>query len=206
MNFADIESVWQSPDNQPGPDQLAQAHARLIRDLRRRRRVHLLFLGVVLFVLTLFTVRVVLFAAGSTTGSTPFDFAHEWAVAPLLVLPWAGWLVIVMLHRRQAGRHPDFSASVQASVAASLDANRNQRQRYRVVGGLLLASVPVLALAVLQLQRLGKAGPELNLPAFVLWPAYVGLMALAFAVHDHRVLRVRQLQLQALWDDYRVAA
>ena len=54
-----------------------------------------------------------------------------------------------------------------------------------------------------QLRAVGKAGDEILVPAFVIWPAYVALMAAWFGWYYFRRLLPRKRELEELMQAYK---
>jgi hypothetical protein len=203
MNFEDIESVWRSPHNQPSATELEEHKMKLIAELRRRHRASRGLLWLTAIPLVLFTALIVRHVLWPDPALDKVDLNLEWAVFPLFALPWATWFILLRLHRRHQTQHPDYDRSISATVSASLDENRTERTRYKVIAGLLLASIPLVVLIVHQLCAVGKAGQEILLPAYVIWPAYVALMVGWFGWYYFRRLLPKQRQLEALAQSYK---
>jgi hypothetical protein len=202
MNFDEIESVWRSPHNQPSATQLEQHKMKLVTELRRRHRHSRGLLWITAVPLLFISFKIIRHALWPDPSHTPLNWEREWAVLPFLTLPWLGWFMMLRLYLRHHRRHPDYDRSISASVAASLDENRTERTRYKVITGLLAGSIPLLLLVVEQLRAVGKAGDEILLPAFVIWPAYVALMVAWFGWYHFRRLLPRKRQLEELAQSY----
>ena len=203
MNFADIESLWRSPQNRPDAAELEKQKMHFVTLLKKRRRdaVGLLVLSAI--PLTYLTLKLASHLIWPNPKLDRVDLAHEWAVVPFFLLPWIGWLVMLRLYRRHQARHPDYAESVQASVQALLDENRTEQTRHKWVAGLLLASMALLPVIIAQLRAVGKAGDEILVPAFVIYPAYVAAMVAWTVFSLRRRLRPRQRELEALLKSYR---
>jgi hypothetical protein len=202
MNFADIETMWHSPLNRPNPAQLEKQKMEFVADLKRRRRGNLLFLGLIFSLLVFITGLLGQHILWPDPALDRVDLSREWGIFPFFALPWAGWLYMVRLHWQHQAAHPHSDVSISASLAALLDENRAERTRYKVVAGLLVASVLVLPVVVYQLMEVGKAGREIVIPAFLVYPAYV-VAILAWSWHHHqRKLLPRKLELEALLKSY----
>lgn len=198
MNLDDIESVWRSPHNQPSATELEQHKMKLVSELQCRRRASRGLLWISAVPLLFITIMIVKHALWPDPRHTPMNWEREWAVLPLLTLPWLGWFMMLRLFLRHQRSHPDYERSISASVAASLDENRTERTRYHVLAGLLIGSIPMLLLVVQQLRAVGKAGDEILLPAMVIWPAYVLVMVAWFGWYYFRQLLPRKRQLEEL--------
>lgn len=202
MNFEEIESLWRSPHNQPTAAELEGHRMKLVTDLRRRHRASRGLLWITLVPLLVITGLIVRHALWPDPAHTPINWEREWAVLPFLTLPWLGWFIMLRLHLRHQRRHPDYDRSISAGVAAALDENRTERTRCQIIAGVLVASIPLVALIVHQLRAVGKAGDEILLPAYLVWPAYVALMVGWFGWHYCRRLLPRKRQLEELAEAY----
>jgi hypothetical protein len=202
MNFADLETVWRSPHNRPTAAQLEKQKMEFLTDLRRRRRGNVRFLMVTGLLLAVFTFLTVRHLIAPQPGHTPVELSREWAIIPLYLLPWAAWVYIVRLHFRHCAEYRHCGDSIHASVAALLDENRRERSRYKFVGGLLIASLPVLALIVHQLRNVGKAGDEIIVPGFVVAPALLLGIVLWMLVYYRTRLLPRKRELESLLTAY----
>jgi hypothetical protein len=202
MNFDEIESVWRSPHNQPSATELEQHRMKLVTELRRRHRASLGLLWITALPLLFITFKIVQHALWPDPSHTPMDWEREWAVLPFLALPGLGWFIMLRLFFRLQRRLPDYDRSISESVEASLDENRTERTRYKVLIGLLAGCIPLLLFVVQQLRAVGKAGDEILLPAFVIWPAYVALMVAWFGWYYFRRLLPRKRRLEELARSY----
>lgn len=203
MNFAEIQSTWQSPHNRPSAAQLEKDKMNFIADLRRRQRGNRIFLGFVLIPLVFFTAKVVLHVLWPDPSLDRVDLARESAIIPFFALPWIGWFLMLRLHLKHGRRNVNYERSIQASVAALLDDNRTEGIRYALVGALLIVSALVLPIIVFQLRAVGKAGDEIMIPALVIYPAYVLLMIGWFLYYYRKKLTPRKRELESLLRSYK---
>jgi hypothetical protein len=202
MNFADIETMWHSPRNRPDSAQLEKQKMEFVTDLKRRRRGNLLFLALIFSLMAFITGLMVRQIIWPDPALDRVDLTREWAIVPFFALPWLGWLFMVRLHWRNHVSHPHSDASISATLAALLDENRAERTRYKFIGGLLVVSVLVLPFIVYQLMEVGKAGREIVIPAFVIYPGYVVGMLVWSWFHHQRKLLPRKVELEALLKSY----
>ncbi len=205
MNFADIENAWRSPDHRPDSDQLNARRGALLAELRRRRRRQTIFLGTTLALLILLTGAFAWRALGISSPPPPFAFEQEWGILPFFALPWIGWFLLLRLNRRHAAGQDLDHRPISASIEAALAENHAERLRHGFIAGLLVVSAAVLPFVVSQLQAVGKAGPELELPAYIIYPAYVAAVVAALIVRHRRTLKPRQRTLETLLATYRDA-
>jgi hypothetical protein len=156
MNWTDLETLWRSPHNQPAPDWDRQRRHILQTYLRRDRGLRL-GLALALGWLSLVTGRLVLFLLWPDPASDRIDWSREWAVVPFLLLPWCGAVGMAVRYWRRRIEHPDYDQSLVASLRVLLKQSRDAVQRLRLMLGLHLVGVPLLALSLVQLQQVGKA-------------------------------------------------
>lgn len=202
MNFAEIQKTWSSAGNRPSPTEVEKLKMNLITELKRRRRSSFMLLAITFVPLAFLTGKLVAHLVWPDPALDAVDLRREWGVLPFFALPWIGWAWMLRLHLGHRARHGAFDRSINASVRALLDENRTEMKRYKVVSALLAASVIVLPLIVFQLRAVGKAGDEILLPAFVLYPAYVLGVLIWFGVNYRRKLRPRGVELEKLLRSY----
>lgn len=205
MNFAEIETLWRSPQNRPSPAQLEEIKMEFVTDLKKRRRALVTFLamiGAALLALTaVFSAQLI----WPNPGKDAIDVSREWSVIPFFAIPWVGWIVLVRNYRRHRDGHPDYENSIASSVRALLDENRMERARYKLITALQVATLIVLPVVVYQLRSVGKAGDEILVPAFVIFPAIlVGVLG-AGAWRYRRKLLPRKRELEGLLATYESA-
>lgn len=170
--------------------------------LKKRRRAALGLLALTAMPLAYLTLKVASQLLRPGGGLDHVDFGREWAIVPFFFLPWIGWLVMLRLYRRHRIRHGNYGDSVQASVQALLDENRTEQARHKWVAGLLIASLALLPVIVAQLRAVGKAGDEILVPAYAIYPAYVLGMVVWMGFNLRRKLLPRQRELEALVKSY----
>jgi hypothetical protein len=202
MNFADIETTWRSRHNRPSPAQLAEMKMQFATDLRARRRAFAIWMTVVLAALVVFTVRLVWFIVAPAPHQDGFDVSREWGVLVLFALPWAAGIFFLRRFLRHRTQHANYERSIAASVRAALDENRLAQTRTKVIAVLMIALALAMPLIVYQLRAVGKAGDEILLPAFVLFPAFVVVEMLVLRHYLTRKLLPRQRELETVLRDY----
>lgn len=203
MNFDDIQKTWQSPLNRPTPAQIESDKMNFLTDLRKRNRGAVIFMLWILALLTFITGRVVLQLIAPSPASDPIDLSREWAMVPLLALPWIALAIFYRKYRGYRHRNPDSGSSISASVRALRDENRLARERHRWVSILSAGMLLLMPLIVYQLRAVGKAGDEILVPAFVLLPALMLAIFIGMRWHDRRVLQPRQRELEELLANYK---
>lgn len=202
MNYVEIERVWRSPHNRPSTVERERDKQRFLADLRRRNRGFAIFITLVFTVLTVVTGRAVLAQLGTVPGPGHVDIFREWGAVLLLGLPWGAAIFFLREHLRHRRRHAAGVHSIGTSVRALLDENRLARLRLKWIAGLHGALLLLLPVVVFQLRAVGKAGDEILIPAFVIWPVIaVGILG-GLRFHDRRTLRPRQQELEELLRSY----
>jgi len=202
MNFADIENTWRSPHNRPSPAELEHQSMQLIAELRRRRRGFVFLVGPALAGLTVLTVLILHRMIAPDPALDRIDLAREWGAFVLLVLPWTAAVVFIRQYWRHFVGHAQADLSIRASVSALLDENRLARTRVKVVlllHGLVLLILPIVGF---QLRAAGKAGDEILVPAFVLWPILAAGIGGALLYYYQRKLLPRKRELEVLLGAY----
>jgi len=160
MNFADLESVWRSPHNQPAPEQLEKIKMNFVETLRRRDRGFAVSMLLIFGWLTLITGRFAVFLLWPDPAKDQIDFTREWAIIPFLLLPWFGAILLVHQHLRRRAQHPNYERSIADSLRALVEQSRLSTKRMKTMLGLHLIGVPVLALCIHQIYEVGKARPH----------------------------------------------
>src|SRR5687767_8136511 len=84
MNFAELQTIWNSPGNQPNPAQRERLTRQLLAWVRRQRRHQLIWLAWTFAALTAITAL----AGWLLFATSKVDFGMEWGLIPLLLLPW----------------------------------------------------------------------------------------------------------------------
>lgn len=202
MNYADIESLWQSPANQLPPEELARHQKRFLADLQKKHRGFLLFITSVIFTLTIITGRLVYVVTTRSAGESPLSLPNTWASFLLLTLTWIAPLILILQYRRHRRKTAVDHPTLRDTAAALLSENRLSRFRLKLIAclhGLLLVLLPAV---VWQLRASGRAGDEIVFPAFVLWPAISSCILLTMFWYHQKRLRPRQEQLESLLKNY----
>jgi len=202
MNFAEIQTTWRSPQNRPSPEQWEKMKMKFVTDLSKRHRAMVAFLTGLGVALVVFTVKIGWQLIRPAAGTSEIDLAREWATIPFFALPWIGWIWMWVQYRRHRANHPDYARSTAASVKALLDDNRFERARYKMIALLQVASVVVLPAVVMQLRAVGKAGDEILVPAFVIFPAIIIAVFAGSTWRYRRTLLPRKQELEALLASY----
>lgn len=205
MNFADLEKMWHSPLNRADPSALEHLKIEFVADHDRRRRNQKRFLFLVAAVLTFLTLRFLGFALRPETVPSGFNPAREWGAVLLLLLPWGGAAFLARQLSRHDRTHGEPAPSLAGSVRALLAENRMSRTRLKAMAWLHGATLLALPVVVYQLRATGKAGDEILVPAFVIWPLIAAGIFLGLWWHDRRKLQPRQHQLEALLQSYKEA-
>lgn len=202
MNFADIEHTWRSPHNRPPAAELEKHKMKLIADLRRRQRGFVIFISLVLTILVVLTAMIGWQLIWPDSARSRIEFSREWSVLLILALPWAAAIHFARQYRRHRASHEHYDRSIHDSVRALLDENRLSRTRVKIAASLHGVFLLVIPLVVYQLRAVGKAGDEILVPAFVLWPIIAAGIGLALLYHYRRKLLPAKRELEGLLTAY----
>ena len=155
MNPDDIRKAWNSPREISSPAAREQLAGDFIRRIARRRRFRAIWLTNTIVWLTLAGA-----AFARTVASGRFDFVREWAAIPLLVLPWMAALVFLRQHLKSSGPSSDRAVPAADSMRIALAATETELAGLKRVALLLVGLAPIVALAVIQLEAVGKVSPR----------------------------------------------
>jgi hypothetical protein len=111
-------------------------------------------------------------------------------------------LVFFRKYRRYRSANVNAEGSISASIRALLDENRLERERQKWAGLLAGAALLLMPLIVYQLRAVGKAGDEILVPAFVMFPALMICIHGSLWWYRHRVLNPRRRELESLLAAY----
>ncbi len=202
MNFAEIEHVWRSSHNRPSAEIIERDRRRFLAELERRNRGFVVFIAIVIGMLAVITGRAIVSQIGAAPGGGRVDFMNEWGAFLMLGLPWFAVFFFLREHRRARRRAATDGPSISAGIRTLLDEARFARLRLKWVAWLHGAVLAILPVVVFQLRAVGKAGDEILLPAFVIWPLIVAGILVGLWYHDRRKLRPWEEQLRALLKAY----
>lgn len=193
MNLNEMQSVWASPRNRPSPEEQQHLARQFARQMIRRRRFQSVWLIQTFAWLAITTVIAIRSIASGKTSP-----GQEWGLFPLLLAPWALALHFLLRHLKPAAPLARGESSVAESFRAALGSNRTERSHLKLVGGLLVIMIPLLALAMQQLHAMGKVSDrELACMAAFFGGALL-LGAAGMAVRYFGRLRPQQKRLDAL--------
>lgn len=155
MNLNEMQNAWNSPRNNLPTAEQQRLAQQFTRQVIRRRRFQAIWLTNTFVWLTLITLVVV-----QTIAAGKFKPTQEWAVIPLLIVPWA--FAIHFLRRFLKPAVPGASGEVPVtdSFRAALDSNRIERSHLKLVGVLFVIMTPILAVVAQQLHVAGKVSSK----------------------------------------------
>lgn len=199
MNWTELETLWRSPQNQPAPSDWDRQRRNVLQAYLRRDRGVRLCLALALLWLSLITGRLVWFLLWPDPTQDRIDWNREWAVVPFLLLPWFGAVGIAFRYWRRQREHPDYERSLAAGLRALLEQSRDAARRTRLMLGLHLVGIPLLALCLVQLQDVGKTTGNQLTSIIVFMAAVVTLsvggISLAWRSHRREIRRLEGLLL-----------
>lgn len=159
MNLNEMQTLWNSPGNRPPTATQQHLADKFTRQMLRRRRFQTFWLINSFVWLTLITTL----AIWNVTAKK-IAIGQEWALIPLLVVPWAFAIHFLRSHLKSATPIARGELSVADALRAALDSNRREQAHLKWVGVLFAILIPLLAVSVWQLWATGKvsAGRELT--------------------------------------------
>jgi len=193
MNSNEMQNIWNSPLNNLSSYQQEQLAGQFIRQMKRRRRFQSIWLINTFAWLAIITV-IALWSI--SVGNT--QLTHEWAVLPLLIVPWAFAVYFLCSYLRSKAFSSQGELSVVESLRAALASNLDRQSRLKIVGGLYVILVPILALAMRQLQTAGKVSGHQMTSMSVLFSGALLVSALAMAALFFGRLLPQQRKLESL--------
>jgi hypothetical protein len=153
MNFAELQTIWNAPDNQPNAAQRERLTQQLLAWVRRQRRHQLIWLAWTFATLTAMTSL----AGWLLFATNKVDVGMEWGLIPLLLLPWCFAVVFLKRFLKPEVSLATGDVPIADALTRALKANEAAQFRLRAVGMLYAIFVPVLAISIWQLHSAGKA-------------------------------------------------
>ena len=155
MNYNDMQALWNSPANRPRGTTQQQFAERFARQLIRRRRFGWLWLINTFLWLTLITALAVWNVVEKKVA-----IGSEWALIPLLIVPWGFALHFLRRHLKPGPAVARGEMPVADSFRVALQSNRSEQSHLKLVGVLFVVMIPFLALSMWQLRTTGKVSPR----------------------------------------------
>ena len=152
MNLNEIQNAWNSPRNNLPTEAQEQLVRRFTRQMIRRRRFQAAWLINTFVWLTIITVLAIRTVAVGKVG-----LAQEWALLPLLIVPWAFAIHFLRRYLKPVSPATRGELSVADSLRAALGSNRTEQSHLKRVAGLFAIMIPLLAVSMQQLHAVGKA-------------------------------------------------
>lgn len=193
MNSNEVQNIWNSPLNNLSASQQEELAGQFIRQMKRRRRFQSVWL-----IHTYAWLAVITVVAARTIAAGNAKLTSEWALLPLLIVPWMFAVYLLRSYLKSARPQSQCQLSVVESLRAALASNLNRQSRFRVVGVMYVIFVPILALAMRQLHAVGKvSGRELTSMAALLGGALLACALVMTALFFGRLLP-QQKRLEGL--------
>jgi hypothetical protein len=193
MNLNEIQNAWNSPRN----NLLTEAQQRLAdqfaRQMIRRRRFQSIWLLQTFAGLTIITVLAIrMLAIGQTTPT------QEWGLFPLLLVPWGFAIHFLRRYLKPVAPVTRGEMSIGDSLRAALASNRETRSHVKLVGVLYVIMIPLLALAMRQLQAAGKVSERELISMAIFFGAVLLVGSIGIAARYFLRLQPQQKRLNAL--------
>ncbi len=206
MSYDDIENLWRSPENNPTPSEMERQRAEFVSRLRREYLGFKLRMALIFGGLSWITGKLIHRIATQGPLQLPreksIDLASEWALIPFLALPWVAAILFVRLHLKHRRSHPDFDQSIPATIRAMVDSTRLAIKRLRIMVGLSVLGVPILAFCIIQIHHAGKIHPNELTSVAALFSAIFVITFGCFAIGYFRDLLPRKRRLEELMASY----
>jgi hypothetical protein len=151
MNLDEMQTLWKSPGNRPTAVQQQLADKFTRRRIRRRRFQTAWLINTFVW-LTLITVLAVW-----NVMEQKVAIGREWALIPMLIVPWAFAIHFLRRHLNPVPAIPGGELSVAGSFHAALVSNRTEQSHLKLVASLLVIMLPILGVSLWQLHAAGKA-------------------------------------------------
>ncbi|HLP77096.1 MAG TPA: hypothetical protein VK327_09270 [Candidatus Paceibacterota bacterium] len=193
MNFDEIQNTWNSPRNIPPTEQQQKLAEQFTRQMKRRRRFQAAWLVNTFVALTIITgiaVRVV--ARGRV------DSAQEWALFPLLAVPWTFAIVFLRRFLKPGDATQQGELPITDSLRNALAANRSSQTHLRLVGVLYAVFIPVLALTLRQMHAVGKVSAHELVSMIGFFGVALAISGVVVAVRYFAGLRPQEKRLTGL--------
>ena len=120
--------------------------------LHRQCRNQLIWLVWTFFLLTVMTS----FVSWVVFGTDKVNLTREWAILPLLLIPWSVAVLFLKRFLKPAAPLCRGDVAMNDALAAAASANRASQSRLKIVGVMYAVFIPVLACVMWQLQAVGK--------------------------------------------------
>ncbi|MBE2213207.1 MAG: hypothetical protein IAE82_04990 [Opitutaceae bacterium] len=190
-----LTELWGSPENQPttaAADRLASV---FVTRMRARRRFQTVWLA--------WTVVAMLAISGLAGVQLAHGRVHGDGILNLTVLIAAPWLATAWLYRtwRRGATTPAPQAPLRETILIARQANRAARLRLRVVAGLIVTMLPLLALAITHLHEVGKLATREAWSMGLVFGAALATSLVVMAWRDRSRLAPESRQLDALARD-----
>lgn len=197
-DFERLERVWSSSANQPGEAAQAYLMEDVMNTLAKRRRDFRIQIGLIGLALLVWTGMM----AHATLVREVIDPSREWGAALLMLVAWALYGIVIRQYRRHIDAFPDPEASMPETLRALIDENATSRRRVRTMAIALPLFIGAMAIALGQMQAIGKMTPS-NIRDFSLL-ATAGLLcsAATFGIRYFRTLRPEARRLKRLLQEY----
>lgn len=195
MDIDSLRMLWTSPANQPNQNQqegfLRLAHAAIERDRRNAD-------GMTRFVLVMATLTTIFSARQLITSG--FAGLDAWYAHLMLAATWVGALLLVRQYRLRA--RPT-GASIRATLESLRDRSLRRYRECQVLLCLFISFVPLLVIAIEQLQLAGKMRPHEAASASFL-AAILLATGIGWFLFDLFAIRRPELRhLELMIDDYK---
>jgi len=193
MNLNEMQNVWNSPRNNLPAEEQQHLAQRFTRQMIRRRRFQAIWLTSTFIWLTIITAVVL-----RIISLDKIKPGQEWALFPLLIVLWAFAIHFLRRFLRPAAAKARGEIPIMDSLRAALVSNREARLHLKLVGVLYGIMIPLLVLAMHQLQTVGKASDRELISMAVFFGAVLLVCGVTILIRYFRCLQPQGHQLDVL--------
>jgi hypothetical protein len=195
MDINDLRLLWTTPANQPSP-QLQECFLRIARariDSDRRKAT-----GMMRYVLVMATLTTIFSARQVITSG--WEGLDTWYAHLMLAATWAAALLLIRQYRQ---RTREAGESIRATLESLCDRSRRRLRESFILLCLFVSFIPLLALAIGQLQLAGKMRPHEAQSAATM-AAVILLAGIGWFTYELLAVRRPELRhLESMLNDYK---
>jgi hypothetical protein len=156
MTTDGLDDLWNSAPNRPPAEAGARLATHFVTRLRKRRQFQRWWFAWTFLALTGATG----IAVTQLVKHGVAAFAGQWALWPMLLLPWSAAFLFLRRFYRDGPVRQSTISSVRTALVAARAGNLAERRRLVRVGMLFCTMVPITAVAIWQLHLAGKASVD----------------------------------------------
>jgi hypothetical protein len=196
MNSNELQTIWNSPFNTLTTSQQEQLAGRFVREMNKRRRFQITWL-----ISTFASLTIITAIAFSNVAIGKTNLAREWALLPILIVPWAFAIYFLRSYLKTKAPESRGAIPVIESLRAALVSNLSHQSRLKGVGGLYVILIPAIVLAMRQLRAVGKVSAHELISMEMLFGGALVVSATVIVAYFFGRLVPQQKRLEGLLAD-----